>query len=432
MNEDAIIRNLTEDELRLMRVAVEQRKSAFYRLAPDGTILYVNDFACESLGHSFQELVGKYVWDFDPDFLSEAWASTWEGLKRHGIVHIEARHRRKGGSVHVTGNYISHNGGTNSFAFVQDIADRKRLEEALHEQEDFFRLIAENISDFIAVLDLDGRRLYNSPSYQRFFGATYDLRGTDSFADVHPDDQERVKQVFRNTVETGIGHQIEYRFVRPDGRIHHMESRGGVIRDTEGRVSRVVVVSQDITERKLAEERIQHLAHYDALTDLPNRALMIDRLQQAMAQVRREKGMLAVMFLDLDKFKPVNDTLGHDVGDLLLKGVATRLQTCVQRETDTVSRIGGDEFVILLANIREEKEAAIVAGKVLQTLNQPFSIGPHSIRISCSIGIAIYPRHGDDVKQLIKSADVAMYQAKEGGHNCYRFFNPGKGTNAGG
>ena len=302
------------------------------------------------------------------------------------------------------------------------------MEAALKDQEEFFRLIAENVADFIAVLDLDGRRIYSSPSYQRFFGSTQDLRGTDSFADIHPDDLLRVKDVFSETVRTGVGHAIEYRFVLPSGRLRHMESRGGVVLNEEGGVRRVVVVSHDITERKTAELRMLHLAHHDALTDLPNRALMTDRLHQSMAQARRDQAMLAVMFLDLDKFKPVNDTLGHDVGDLLLKEVAIRLQDCVQRDSDTVSRIGGDEFVILLGRIKDEQDAAEVAEKLIQALSQPFQMGPHRAEISASIGIALYPRHGEDAKLLIKKADVAMYRAKDDGQNCYRFFDDAMGV----
>lgn len=417
---------LAEDELLLMGLAIEQSKSAYYRLAPDGTILYVNDFACQGLGYAKdEELVGKHVWEINPDFSPVVWASMWEELKANRVASFETHHQRRDGSlfpVRVTCNYISSQSQEYSFNFAQDISEPKRAQEALRDQENFFRLIAENISDFIAVLDLEGRRLYNSPSYRQFFGGQDDLIGTNSFVEVHSDDRDGVIQVFRDTVQTGVGHQIEYRFVRPDGQIHHMESRGDVIRDGDGKVVSVIVVSQDITERKRMEARMQRLAHYDVLTDLPNRALMSDRLQQAMGQVRRDGGLLAVMFLDLDRFKPVNDALGHEVGDLLLVQVAQRLQGCVKRETDTVSRIGGDEFVILLASIKEANEAAVVAGKVLQALNEPFMVGQHQISISSSVGIAVYPLHGDDMKQLIKHADRAMYHAKDAGHNCFRFY----------
>lgn len=435
MNKAAATRQLTLDDLWLMRIAIEKSKSAFYLLASDGTILYVNEHACLALGYAYEELVGRPVWDFDPDFAPSDWAPMWEELRRSGIVHIETRHRRKDGTlfpVSVTGNYISQHGKEYSFAVVEDITERKQAEAALKEQKDFFRLIAENIGDFIAVVDLDGRRLYNSPSYQRLFDGKKELTGTDSFAEIHPDDRERVKQVFQDTVKTGIGHQAEFRFVLADGSIRHMESRGAVMLDGEGKVARVVVVSRDISDRKAAELRVQYLAHHDALTDLPNRTLMSDRMRQALAHARRDNAMLAVMFLDLDKFKSINDTLGHGVGDQLLKAAATRLQACVPRESDSVSRIGGDEFMILLARIQSRKDAAAVAGKVLQALAHPFQIGLHTLRVTASIGIAVFPFHGQDEKMLIKNADVAMYRAKEDGHNCYRFFGDEPTRAAGG
>jgi diguanylate cyclase (GGDEF)-like protein len=168
-----------------------------------------------------------------------------------------------------------------------------------------------------------------------------------------------------------------------------------------GRIQHFVAIKQDISERKATEERVQHLAHHDQLTDLPNRVLLSDRLFQALAQARRDRGTLALMFLDLDQFKPVNDTLGHDIGDLLLKEVALRLQACVPRESDTVSRLGGDEFVILLAQI--DKAADAVRGGRQGSCRAQAAVlpsVPHVIDISASIGIAVYPQHGEDVNRL--------------------------------
>lgn len=194
------------------------------------------------------------------------------------------------------------------------------------------------------------------------------------------------------------------------------------VTDADGRIRHFVAIKQDISERKATDERVQHLAHHDQLTDLPNRMLLTDRLFQALAQARRERGTLAVLFLDLDNFKPVNDTLGHDIGDLLLKEVALRLRVCAPRESDTAARLGGDEFVILLAQIDKAADAVVVAGKVLAALGRPFVIGPHCIEISTSIGIAVYPQHGEEVTRLLKNADTAMYHAKKAGRGCYRFF----------
>lgn len=196
------------------------------------------------------------------------------------------------------------------------------------------------------------------------------------------------------------------------------------VKDDGGTVTHYVGTMLDITDRKAIETRVQHLAHHDPLTDLPNRILLTDRLQQALAQARRERAALALIYLDLDRFKPVNDSLGHDVGDALLKEVALRLRSCVSRESDTVSRIGGDEFVLLLAQIESEADAAQVAQTILQALTRPYQLDGHTLEISCSIGIAMYPTHGTDAKTLMKHADNAMYQAKNAGRSCHRFYEP--------
>ena len=194
-----------------------------------------------------------------------------------------------------------------------------------------------------------------------------------------------------------------------------------VSRDEYGKPVRMIGTHADITERKNIEQKIQLMAHYDALTELPNRILIDDRLKQALAQARRENNFLALMFLDLDKFKPVNDTLGHDIGDMLLKQVAKRLQLSV-RATDTVARIGGDEFIVLLPTIEETTDAVIVAEKILEALNQPFEIAGHTLNISSSIGIALFPQHASDDHGLLVNADTAMYYSKSAGRNNIQLY----------
>jgi diguanylate cyclase (GGDEF)-like protein len=180
-------------------------------------------------------------------------------------------------------------------------------------------------------------------------------------------------------------------------------------------------VMRDITERKATEATITHLAHYDALTDLPNRRLVQDRIQQTVVWARRSGAQFAVMFLDLDKFKTINDTLGHDVGDQLLQMVAHRLTECLRAE-DTVGRQGGDEFIVLLASLSAAEDAALVAQKILATLSAPFVINGQDLRTGASIGIAVYPQDGGDVETLLKNSDTAMYHAKEAGRSNCQFF----------
>jgi diguanylate cyclase (GGDEF)-like protein/PAS domain S-box-containing protein len=194
------------------------------------------------------------------------------------------------------------------------------------------------------------------------------------------------------------------------------------VKNVEGTVINHLAIFSDISERRLAQERIQQLAHYDVLTGLPNRVLFSDRLEQAMIFAQRNHSKISLLFLDIDRFKQINDTLGHGVGDQLLQSVGQRLLECV-REQDTVSRQGGDEFIVVLADADAEG-AELVADKIMHNITQPYMIEQHDLRITASIGIAVYPDHAQDCESLIKYADVAMYQAKESGRNCYLRFDP--------
>lgn len=316
-----------------------------------------------------------------------------------------------------------------------NISQRKQMEDALHEQEEFFRLIADNLEGFVVVLDTEGRRIYNSPSYARLLKGRK-LSGTSSFSDIHPADRERVISAFQKLVATGIGQHLEYQFVMADGEICLLESRSGVIKDHEGQTKYVVVVSHDVTERRRVEEKIHHLAFNDALTQLPNRLMLSDRLHQAMAASKRSGCYGALMFLDLDNFKPVNDMHGHDVGDLLLIEAAERLRSCM-REMDTVARFGGDEFVALLSGLHACKvestaQALRIAEKIRLTLSEPYHLiliregaAEKKIEHRCtsSIGVALFLDHEVSENDLLKWADAAMYQAKEAGGNLIRLYD---------
>jgi diguanylate cyclase (GGDEF)-like protein len=191
-------------------------------------------------------------------------------------------------------------------------------------------------------------------------------------------------------------------------------SKDGVLIGYEG-------TNVDITDRKVAEERVQYLAYYDALTGLPNRTLLQDRLTKALASARRQKGKVALLFLDLDRFKTINDSLGHSFGDLFLQAVAERLKRFT-REQDTVARLGGDEFVIVLTAVKDVADAAVAAERLMDAMTAEFVVQGHSVSISCSVGISIFPEHGTDGETLTKNADAAMYSAKDNGPNNFRFF----------
>lgn len=309
------------------------------------------------------------------------------------------------------------------------ISAEKRDKLSLRKQEKFFHLIADNIDDFIMVLDLQGRRIYNNSAYVKLFGAESVSKGLDCFNVIHPDDRSHVHRVLKEIIATGISKQVECRFMLPDGTIRLMESRGELISDSAD-AKQVVVVSHDITKRKRAEEEIHNLAFYDALTGLPNRRLLDDRLVQAIATNKRTGRLGAVIFLDLNNFKPLNDAYGHAAGDMLLVEAAKRIGHCV-READTVARFGGDEFVVVLTALDEDREQSAretrqIAEKVRKALAVPYKLELSSElggglmvehRSTASLGCLLFEGHENSQERLINCADLAMYQAKRNGRD---------------
>ena len=237
-----------------------------------------------------------------------------------------------------------------------------------------------------------------------------------------PESWQRLNVEFGKTLTTGIPYEIELETVNPGGATGWILARGEPQRNPTGVITSLSGIVLDITDRKRAEKQVQFLAYYDGLTGLPNRRLLQDRLVKAIASARRRSELVAVLFLDLDRFKIINDSLGHSVGDLLLKEAAERLKRQV-RDQDTVSRVGGDEFLVVLSSIPDIEAAAAAADRIVNAMSAEFRIQGRSLRVSCSVGISIFPEHGNDAETLIKNADAAMYGAKESGRNRFRFFS---------
>ena len=276
-----------------------------------------------------------------------------------------------------------------------------------------------------------------SPELCRLMGVRIqDFQGTkEAFLDmVHPDDRDVVDRALQSILAERKPCDIDHRMVFPHGGEFTVNLQAEAVFDDQLKTMTIVGTAKDISERKRSEREIHRLAYYDSLTGLPNRVLFKDRVTQALAHARRYQSTLAVLFLDLDRFKIINDTLGHNIGDLLLKQVADRLAESV-RHSDSVgrsmetgearelARLGGDEFTVLSTNIRQVQDAGIVARRILESLARPFLIDGHEIVVTTSVGIAIFPTDGDSVDQLLKSSDVAMYQAKERGRNNAQFYS---------
>ncbi len=306
---------------------------------------------------------------------------------------------------------------------VQDVSSRRAAEVALRESEEKFRQLADNIPEIFWITDVRQRVLhYLSPGFEPLTGmrlADVMKRPRSWLQVVHPDDRERVR--LARKALPGAEYNIEYRIVLGDGSVRWVHDQAFPVRGANGEVYRIAGIGADVTHRKEAEEKLVYLAHYDGLTGLPNRVLFFDRLKQTLAQARRREKLAAVMFLDLDRFKVVNDTLGHAVGDELLRHVAQRLAGCV-RVGDTVARFSGDEFVLIVNDLEQPEDARLIAQKVLQAFADPFRVGGHEVFVSTSIGISMFPTDCDDEQALLKDADTAMYRAKESGRNNFQFY----------
>jgi diguanylate cyclase (GGDEF)-like protein/PAS domain S-box-containing protein len=304
---------------------------------------------------------------------------------------------------------------------IRDITERKKDEIALKDSESRFRFMLENSPIAARITNnATGQVVFSNQRYVELIDSVpHKVIGINpKHYYANPKDYEDVLE------QLGKGERVTNRLVELIIRNGHERTKWALASYMQLEYQNkpaVLAWFYDITDRKEMEEQVQHLAYHDPLTDLPNRMLFTDRLQQALATAKRDHAQLALMFIDLDKFKPVNDKHGHHVGDLLLKEVAQRIQDCL-RESDTVARIGGDEFVVLLPVIRAEQDAWEVAEKIRGSLNQPFELAGLGLSISSSTGIAIYPEHGDEEKQLIKNADDAMYYAKSVGRDNVQIY----------
>jgi diguanylate cyclase (GGDEF)-like protein/PAS domain S-box-containing protein len=296
--------------------------------------------------------------------------------------------------------------------------DRSRANQALKESEKQLSDILENVSGYIYLKDMQGRYLFANRLLRELFNAPMEeIVGYDDSKFYDADTAASLLQSDLRVLQGGEPLRSEESNLNPlTGETSVYLTIRLPLRHEDGSIYALCGIATDITEQKDVEEYMRRMAQYDALTNLPNRALFTDRLQQAFSAARRAHEHFALMYIDLDKFKPINDTFGHAVGDLLLYEAAQRMQSCV-RQSDTVARIGGDEFVVLLPSLKEDKDAAEVAEKIRHSLNLPFELSGHTLHISSSIGVAIYPAHGDNEKELVKNADIAMYYAKENGRN---------------
>lgn len=303
-----------------------------------------------------------------------------------------------------------------------DASKRRDLEEALRESEALHRDLVETSQDLIWQCDAEGRFIFLNKAWEATHGYRLEEMLGRPFTDfTKPEAAKRDMEEFWRLMAAGSVTGYETTHISKSGSEIHLLFNVIPLLGSDGRQIGTQGTAHDVTERKRAEEMIRHMAYHDALTDLPNRTLFADRLNIALANARRAGQMVAVLFLDLDRFKAVNDSVGHGRGDQLLRHVAERLTTLV-RDGDTVARVGGDEFTVLLPNVTRTEDVVDVASRIIQMSRKPWSVDGHEFRVTASIGIAVYPDDGDDADLLVKNADTAMYRVKDLGRDDYKFY----------
>ena len=309
--------------------------------------------------------------------------------------------------------------------FIIDVSDLVGIAIERDQVERRMRTLSsaiEQTDDVVMITDTEGVVEYVNPANERTSGFSPDevLGGQPSIVKSGQHDKTFYSALW-DTILRGEVFRDVFINRRKDGSLFYEEKTITPVRDEHGELAHFVSTGKDISKRMEFQERMSHLAHHDVLTDLGNRALLRDRLEEALALAMRNDHMIAVLYLDLDRFKTINDSLGHSFGDNLLKAVAQRLHDCI-RKGDTIARLGGDEFTILLPCVNDADAPAHLARKLLEVLHSPIPIDGREVFVNASIGITVYPNDGKTVEVLLKNADLAMYRAKSAGGNTYEFF----------
>lgn len=382
---------------------------------------FANRGAMQNLGYSMEALKRLTPLDLQPEFTAQSFAELVAPLRRRetALVKFETVHRRKDGTLYPVEVHLQlcEDGEERYFqAVILDISQRHRAEKQLRLAAQVF----ENGSDGIMITDAEQHIVSVNRAFSAITGyAEHEVLGGKPkilASGIHDD---RFYRTIRQALLEDGRWQGEIWNRRKSGELYPEWLSISVVRDERGNIANYIGVFSDISERKAAENFLRHQAQHDFLTNLPNRTLLHDRFQQLLARARRDRLGFALLYLDLDDFKPVNDTHGHRIGDLLLQAVAERLSGSM-RQSDTICRLGGDEFAILTPGIATQEEAASLAGKLRETVQAPYRIEGIGIRISVSLGIALYPEHGNDEEALMAHADAAMYRCKHGNRHAAR------------
>jgi len=403
------------------RALMDQANDALLVADLDGKLLDANRAAEKMLGYSKEEILQLHALDLHPEEEKERVREAFQALRESGFSHFEHLVRRKDGTVitvEISGARVEFGSGMLILGIFRDISERKRTEERLRLAATVFEGTAEGI----VIADATGTIVSVNRAFSELTGyAPQEAVGkTPSILKSGRHDQAFYRDMWNRALTDGSW-QGEMWDRRKDGALFPVWLTISVVREENGAPRYFVGIFSDISLIKESQRRIEYLANFDALTGLPNRNLFLDRLKHAVARAARQGEKFALMFLDLDNFKVVNDTLGHDAGDLLLQEVAVRLRKCI-RDSDTVARLGGDEFTVLLET-SDQSAVARTAQRIVEALAVAFILRGEEVFVTCSIGISLHPDNGTDDQTLMKNADIAMYSAKQQGKNSFQFFH---------
>jgi diguanylate cyclase (GGDEF)-like protein/PAS domain S-box-containing protein len=401
-----------------------------------GRILYVNDNCLRVNGYTREELIGKHTRmvnaNYHPkEFFKEMWDTILSGKVWRG----EVKNKGKDGLTYWVDMTIipmfNENGENDQFlALRYDITEKKKIEFKLEQKDQQLKALIENSNEVIAIINEFGVINYINASVHRVLGNHHnDIIGTSIFQYLEPEDVDFVSNQLKVVLQSPripITHQIK--LIHNDGGTRWCEIIHTNHLD-DPLIKGIVINFRDVTEQKLSQEKIHHMAYYDYLTGLPNRRMIDKKLTSELIVAESNNSILAIMFLDLDGFKHLNDILGHEIGDLLLKMVAERITSAFQNR-GFIGRLGGDEFVIITSNMRDYEEIQDLAQKAIETLEAPFYINEFELHITSCIGVSVYPYAGMDVSTLIKNADVAMYRAKQEGNSNFQIYSPSMNENS--
>ncbi|MBL8511669.1 MAG: EAL domain-containing protein, partial [Betaproteobacteria bacterium] len=427
------VTNEWRHEKAFSEATIESLPGTFFMLDRNGAVTHWNQRFAQMTGLPESEIRGQPAWNFviDKDVLPlQEWVSRILASDEALTLEAELSTRHNTHIPHLLqGRTVVIKCIPYCIVVGRDISERRQVEMEIRRAKQRLDLALAGSNLVMWDWDLVTDKVYFSENWHTVLGVKPAAKTNDSKEVLgwnHPDDTQRFQANMILAIKGSGNHlDCEYRIPGLNGEWVWIHTRGKVTeRDAQGRARRMTGTSVNVTKRKMAEERVEFLATRDPLTGLPNRMLANDRLEQGIIQAARKRSRLAFMFIDLDRFKTINDSLGHDVGDELLKRVAARLLACV-RASDTVARLGGDEFAVIVENLPNEEHggAQNVAEKMIASLASPVMINGQHLNTSCSIGISLFPNDGSDTQTLMKHADVAMYDAKARGRNNYQFFS---------